>query len=1391
MVSQSTPSETSQGNDPSVPNKFPSPIQGGGRDSNMTDEGVLKITPPGKKIKKPTSKLSYDDFNKALVNYEASENDVSEFEALTNLSSRRPEIISLMPFQPLFLDSFPAKTVEGDLFDIFVESMRKLDATAISMVNDDDVIFKIIETNNKVYHKEVVDLRKTLQNFYTVYRSLSDVKKQLNITDNVYDFSPTQFVNKNINENVLDKDKILNYCKGMPNVLNIKNTLSSIRNGDQYVKDFPATKAWVMLLRECYHLISSHSFYFLTNTDIEKNVTSVYGGKVNGENEIKRVIPAIKNNGYNRVHLYKLSNVPLSGASFESIGNYNLSTEELQAAADEANAAFKKSEAEGASKAAEEFTKESIEKAATMANRNRINLLFDQTKKTLNVIDSLNANLGLRSGREMAAIFHLLTKELRFSKLYDIDKFGNYSFGINTFSSDPKSKSIPKAIFGLKDAYPFGTGIDEKYRESLLGLSYFPKERPLGSVVATNINEKVLTFELTKDEFLKEGFECGGDYFFNPELLVQFSGGNKLVNVKSGANSSRDQSGTNNVSGVNDLSVRLRSRNEDLYNRSKKHDEDFFAVLSELGGLPQKDDVFFDGDKPSIVSNDPRKFLNNVWNSIKDHVKINVSRPKTMLNEDLGARAFLNFIGGDHPDAKRFLARAFVLAMSETYSVEVKDYTNLTRLLTSGFLDGTFPYDSSQDSEVKEMFEAIIKKLEESSEVDGEQEESDTLTASGFVQKSIANEQFKRGFIISQYSSLGDFTKSVRNHQLFKKIVEVLKDVKNTFTAYALSADGKTKFSGLEIQTILLMVFKAICTMIYASSSLDIVFVNEKGIYNYYTTTAEGRDFVGEGEADENDLDDPQQIDSYKSLGVVSKDGTGSLNTPFKLMIVSKFTNDNKNEKLNINISTKDKFFKAIDASIYMEMQYLTMAMLTVSNTLSTFSRGMSETKQLLSKLDANDYLRLINYLGDPNKLSFLLKEPQLTLMLSTIEDVYQSFQDFSEDGEFTPGNKGVLFGTYYDRLTHSKKIVEILKNFFSASEFRSSKGYNKKIISIGLAQDLLKSVLPDVITGKQDDIFKISIYKMDLLNNDVVYKPKTYIFEASRYPSRVYNDVKGSINSLLEMPTRNYTMFYQKNKENTETPYWEDMSNSFDETYSFLSQTEKQEIITNHAASFLLENYIKIMTGLVINETTFNLTSQEAEALLKEYEFGTNASQVKTSMEKKKSLKSLNIGQNTGQIKKESLMSKQSIAVATKLAFQPIAASLRHLIQPKKFDRVFHIIFDPEFEVDEEKTNKYLIQQLVQKGTLKEKPRNVLLHVDVDKTPEDLTLETFFAVVESYSPRTPRIEDLSSQLIENLPESLLPKNLPAFTSNPAPSNQKTVTVPLKIGNLFKEDWKI
>lgn len=476
-------------------------------------------------------------------------------------------------------------------------------------------------------------------------------------------------------------------------------------------------------------------------------------------------------------------------------------------------------------------------------------------------------------------------------------------------------------------------------------------------------------------------------------------------------------------------------------------------------------------------------------------------------------------------------------------------------------------------------------------------------------------------------------------------------------------------------------------------------------------------------------------MSTIKVFSVNEDDGKTKLNVAFYVF--------DSNEKKN-NLLYKNNVLSTIRTE-QKRVFDLTFATL---NFLQTFRENIKLTKNTLNNIKLDPYL---NRYIPANKITTLVKESQLLLASSTVEDLHQSYNGFSSEN--ADGNN--LFVKREENISHSTRVASLMRTFFNSDEFTSLKGYNKQIISVAIPQDLfvgINNILKEkyINNYKHNDIFRIKVYKMDLLNPYIIYKPKSFLFEASRFPVRVYSILKNvelesfSVKKIL--PTRNYSL--TDLSESDASTISDDIRAAFDSNHDFLTDEEKTEILMNHSTSFILENYLKVMSGLNVNELTFNLaTEDEIELLYKSLSgYGPDFQSVQLVQNDAPSP----FIEQVSAITSQNVIASKEVQNALKLI--PIPDSyIKKLVQPKKFDRVFNIIFDPEFEVDVEKMNANLssensdLKSLVSKSL--EDPNRFFKtaetlgifylgdkYSDKDKTPNDISFNTYFVTLETHA---------------------------------------------------------
>ena len=322
------------------------------------------------------------------------------------------------------------------------------------------------------------------------------------------------------------------------------------------------------------------------------------------------------------------------------------------------------------------------------------------------------------------------------------------------------------------------------------------------------------------------------------------------------------------------------------------------------------------------------------------------------------------------------------------------------------------------------------------------------------------------------------------------------------------------------------------------------------------------------------------------------------------------------------------------------------------------------------------------------------------------------------------------------DTFINSKQknsLMSLLKN----GRFKELEGFNGKIVSVGLPAGFLETLNSRLDTfnvganlsvfeselKKDADVIRINIYKQDLQFEDIVFKPKTYIFEMSRFIlGNSLNTILSdnlSFDQLIEKIETKNILFRGSPILNEKLSDIENLNR-----YSFLTSKQKKEMFQNHIENYLLNLYSKLITGMNISEREFILNDAVATALndkktieifkkiLTTHVSGI-AGRAITFTELRKQNKNIDnllkrIEENKViagvindiTVKFDDLSKSANIQISEGIkSFLRIfshrsvlfgAGAMRQkIVSPKMFERIFNIFVDPDdFEIDVAKTN-------------------------------------------------------------------------------------------------------
>jgi len=369
----------------------------------------------------------------------------------------------------------------------------------------------------------------------------------------------------------------------------------------------------------------------------------------------------------------------------------------------------------------------------------------------------------------------------------------------------------------------------------------------------------------------------------------------------------------------------------------------------------------------------------------------------------------------------------------------------------------------------------------------------------------------------------------------------------------------------------------------------------------------------------------------------------------------------------------------------------------------------------------------ITNFIGS-DKQNFLMSTQQIYSLNNSLMNVFEKYKETSSTFKSL------------DDFSVSSTLRDIFFGVFSDPTLTSAKGNNKKLLSVGIPLGLSDSLrrqtnIETLVTydDKQIDLVNLCVYKIDIINDDIVYKPQKFLFDLSRFVPRddtlyLQNSNKTLVDVVKAIPTRDASIVYDSTNVQYYSPSNTALTAAFDATYSFLSYDQKYQIAKNHILSFFVEMYVKFLTGVSVSEDSFVMSdvgklvntdllrqmintyvmlattsTSESEETNSGGILFSNALQTNSVQTQNVSISSLNtqqaivdINSNLSQISQNNFDSVlHGVRTINGLSYTLTSLSDKDkcsskLLAPKIFDRVFNLIIDPDdFEIDVEQTNK------------------------------------------------------------------------------------------------------
>lgn len=304
----------------------------------------------------------------------------------------------------------------------------------------------------------------------------------------------------------------------------------------------------------------------------------------------------------------------------------------------------------------------------------------------------------------------------------------------------------------------------------------------------------------------------------------------------------------------------------------------------------------------------------------------------------------------------------------------------------------------------------------------------------------------------------------------------------------------------------------------------------------------------------------------------------------------------------------------------------------------------------------------------DTSVLPNFFKDPQIELLLTRIDDTVDTINASSDFQALDPGRLNTSARNLLYRFLGRHSSDNVSKNIDA--------GYS--ILSIGLPINFLRSTSIDLsqdskveqLQPKRKSVVKVIVVKKDELAQEVVWLPKAYLFDASLHHSIDYkklveppafsttiNKGSGYLGEVTGIPFRDY--------ESGPGVYYQ-LPDAL--SYSFLSAVEKDELLANHFNSYMLDLYVQSYTGFCFNEQSIVDTTTLRQV-----------SDIKDVSTSKQALLADPLASSP-----ESADRLQRMSMANSNVMDSVALK-KYLLSPRMFDRVFHVILDPnDFKIDD-----------------------------------------------------------------------------------------------------------
>ncbi len=338
-----------------------------------------------------------------------------------------------------------------------------------------------------------------------------------------------------------------------------------------------------------------------------------------------------------------------------------------------------------------------------------------------------------------------------------------------------------------------------------------------------------------------------------------------------------------------------------------------------------------------------------------------------------------------------------------------------------------------------------------------------------------------------------------------------------------------------------------------------------------------------------------------------------------------------------------------------------------------------------------------------------------------------------------------------------NKGIRNAMLSLCSEGSFREGELSDNrvKLVTVGIPSGMSKKLVERVshqsinsnsFLNKQYDVIVINVYKRSQEFDDIIFKPQKFIFDLSVFPYETYN-LNASVEEQFNRIVDRAKLLDFESLQNPKTINLETLKAN--QKYSFLRDDQKREMVRNHLISELLSLYIMLLTGIRVEEETFTAIDVSAYDHLTPQLRAMIGTWLKE--EKRIDISDSEISALThAKLPENALVGKAKVTddildIIKLVSYGNLAFNQKlishKILTPKMFDRVFTLPIDIEnFEVDVQKTlstqsgkaayEKNTFQNKISRITQDEKGK-ITSAVLKQRNKDDIIFEDYFVNIE------------------------------------------------------------